>query len=348
MQRFPGGKRPYAQGVFPAVLSRLLPDPRGAVMNRLLFPILLATFAVASLSLPAMADTRTYEDQASFDFKRGGELVVEAAFLDVEVSIADISRVEVEVYMKITASGDKAEKMIEEYTPRYSEKGDRIVITSKQKKKIKWGGWSRGTRTEGWIKVRMPAGMGVVAGTASGDIRVTGDLGEHRLECDTASGDVILDAAMDRLDVDTASGEVRAELRGRVRSVNIDTASGDVEIRGGATEDIEVDTASGDIVAEGLTGRASFDTASGDVRARWNETPRDVDISVDTASGDARLWFPEDTRLSGWIDVASGDIDCDFPGRSSDRGRHFTFDGDSRDVRVEIDTASGDVAVLRR
>ena len=118
--------------------------------------------------------------------------------------------------------------------------------------------------------------------TNSGRIEVSGDCGE--LSLDSNSGDITAAAVTARdVGVDTTSGKVTLELLSCPEELDVDTASGDVELT--LPEDsgfrLELDQASGDL--EKCDFPLSRDKGlyiAGDGRA---------DFSVETASGDLSI-----------------------------------------------------------
>lgn len=150
------------------------------------------------------------------------------------------------------------------------------------------------------------------------------------VEMDTASGGVVVSGVTARFEIDTASGDF--ELRGGtlLAGSNIDTASGDLRLVECTVEDdVEMSTASGDVELDGVVaGRdLEFSTASGDVRVRRS---RGV-LEGSSASGDVVV---EDSELDGpgSFSSASGDVTV----RLSSAPSHD----------LEASSASGDVELM--
>lgn len=154
--------------------------------------------------------------------------------------------------------------------------------------------------------------------TASGKIDLTADASE--LKAGTASGEVRIhhSGTLEKAAFDTSSGAVTAEL-GDVRYLKADTASGDLTFRLTGAEKVELESASGKVraVCDTTPDRLEVDTASGDVELTL---PKDADfrLELDTASGKFRSEIPlamqDDEYLAGSgkgefeISTASGDI----------------------------------------
>ena len=167
--------------------------------------------------------------------------------------------------------------------------------------------------------------------TASGDIRLRGELGAVRAK--SSSGDVEVDAA-DRVEVGSASGTIRIErCHG---SVAASTASGDVLI-GRIGGSLDGSHASGDVRAEEVGGDVTVSTASGDVVIR---RCLGDDVAVKTVSGDVTLGLPAGIRVHPNLSTLSGTTR--LPSRAPGGA-----DGSRREVRLRVKTVSGDIRIDR-
>lgn len=147
------------------------------------------------------------------------------------------------------------------------------------------------------------------ADTGSGSVEVRGGKGSVR--ADTGSGRVLIEAFAGPIEADTGSGSVRARDVSEVRSLDVDTGSGGVEVQG-------------DLSA---LERLRVDTGSGSVRLRSSGAPS-LEIRIDTGSGRVDVDAPgASVRESdgvwtvvlgagagrGLIDTGSGSVDLVFP-----------------------------------
>jgi len=128
------------------------------------------------------------------------------------------------------------------------------------------------------------------------------------------------------LDLSTASGSILVERVSTGRSLLLDTAGGDLAVRGCRPATIRLGTASGDVLVETSSADSlRARTGSGDVTVRagiWGS------IRSETASGGLRL--ESCTAESVELESASGDLVIS--------GGHCR--------RARIDTASGDLSLL--
>ena len=311
--------------------------------NRLVFFVLAG---VLGLGLATTASAERWSESKSFPVPRDGSLEVEVAFFDVKIDVYDGDEITVDSRMDYRVSDE--EEFLDRYAPRYEQTDDGVVIRSRSESNWNkgWKFWKSNRVENAVMEIRVPKGIRIDVGTASGDVFFRGDAGDVMVSLDTASGDVEVTGAASRFSLDTASGDVTVDLSRPAERVNADTASGDITITGGVGE-IQADTASGDIRVDGLTGAADLDTASGDVTASWTRIDGDVAVKISSASGEVRIALPRGTELDGYVDTASGDIDSDFPGHMNRDEDHMEFEGGGNAVRLVIDTASGDVEIRR-
>lgn len=176
----------------------------------------------------------------------------------------------------------------------------------------------------------------------SGEVVVSGHRG--RVVADTGSGDVKITNCECEVVADTGSGSVDVE-SGK-GSVSADTGSGDVDVTGFAGP-FAADTGSGSVKARGLTDVKSLevDTGSGGVNVEGDLSALER-VAIDTGSGSVTLRSSAQPSLELRIDTGSGDIDVSAPGASTRERDDVTYvrmrDGAHGG---EIDTGSGSVTV---
>lgn len=189
------------------------------------------------------------------------------------------------------------------------------------------GSSSSGTPTL-WVdfRVEVPSGLRVKARNAVGFVTSNGLEGPQDL--DTNSGDIEVRDGAGALDLDTGSGDIRvADHDGDVRG---DTGSGDVHLERIQANQVVADTGSGDVDLVQVAGALDLDTGSGDVVGR--ELTVGQRLRANTGSGNVKLAgdFANVRDLN--VDTGSGDV-------------LLTVTGGSPSVRLTIDTGSGDVEI---
>jgi hypothetical protein len=241
--------------------------------------------------------------------------------LTLEVSIPS-GDIEVETVdgEETSLTVDGDERMLEHVEVRHD--GNRVTVTLRDKNKVGFS-FSLGSLVfgNGGLRVRasVPHGAGVKVKTASAD----------------------------------------TEIKGRLRSLDVNGVSGDVSVRGEIAEDTTVKTVSGDVELERVDGDLTVQTVSGDARVRA------VAGSVDTksVSGDIRLeaLTAGDARFSSVsgdieIGIAAGSLlDVDAGSTSGDLASEVPLateppTGDAAAAPMVIlrgRTVSGDVRVFR-
>ena len=178
--------------------------------------------------------------------------------------------------------------------------------------------------------------------TASGDLEVrnvnseslnvnsaSGDLTVHsvkagNLKMNTASGDMdMCDVEAESVVFNSASGDMSGERVYVLNSIQCTTASGDVELSGGA-KNVKGGTASGDFSLK----------CDGPVES----------VNVNTGSGDVTLNLRGITGMEITTKVQSGDVDIDWMGHSACVQNATSAFGDGSS-KVNVKTGSGDIEV---
>jgi len=293
-------------------------------------------------ALGAAAETATYHGTKTLNPKPGGTLQVEGSFQDISVTLAAGTSVEVTVDMKLSAWPQDSKEALKAYEPTYSDEGNTLLVRCRSQHTFTVGFLN----SSGSIAIRMPPGMNLDLHTGSGDITVKGDLGSNDLACNTGSGDVRVEGGLRAFSAETGSGDVTAKLTAPAASAKIHTGSGDVNFSGGCAR-FDASAGSGNITAGGLAGPATFKTGSGDIEALWARLAEGTSVKAESGSGKIHLGLPANAALSGELDTGSGDIRSDYPGTSSQKGRHWSFAGGPGASRISVETGSGDIHVVK-
>ncbi len=211
--------------------------------------------------------------------------------------------------------------------------------------RVRISGSGSGLEAHASLVISVPEGKSVNVYLGVGDITASNVNGNLRL--DTSSGGVDVTGITGELSIDTGSGDVKVS-RVSGRAVSIDTGSGNVTGTGIKTADLNVDTGSGDVSLTDVTSEnVSIDTGSGSVNLGLMAT---VDqLQVDTGSGDVSITVPATLSAQVAIETGSGDITTDFPIQVRKTGGDELIGTiGSGTGRIDIDTGSGDVKLLKR
>lgn len=187
-----------------------------------------------------------------------------------------------------------------------------------------------------------------------------------RLEVQTVSASITVEAMDERLELQSVSGEIRAQSRPRVLSVQ--TVSGTIHTVG-ALERTEVQSVSSQIELGEITGRLEASTVSGGLsitggsleEAELSSVSGDVEIatalpagaelSINSHSGAVVLDLGGSASASFDVTTFSGDIDNALSSDTAEStskyapGKSLEFSVGGGSARVDINTFSGDVRI---
>jgi putative adhesin len=238
--------------------------------------------------------------------------------LEVKVPVGDV---EVE-----TIDGDESlvtlegsEKVLEHFI--VEQHGRRIVVEMKGKKSlgitIQIGDLTWGSGGRLKVRVRVPHGSQAELATAAADMKLRGRL--RSLESKSASGDLAV------------IGEIE-------RDATVKTVSGDVRLERVGGE-LTVQTVSGDVSARSVGGSIESKTVSGDLRV---ESVREGRATAQSVSGDIELGVAAGTNLDVDAGSVSGELASEVP-----LGSEPGTAGDGPLLVVRGKTVSGDFRVFR-
>ena len=302
----------------------------------------LAIAAIAVLCLFATGVSAEIEvhEKHRFDARPGATVVVDVSFHVVEVTAKPGDSVDVTVDLTIKGNGSSAKNAANDYRPVFKEEGDNLIIRSTRKK-----GWSwKSIKAKGKVTVQMPPGMNLTIDSSSGSARVNGDFGDAVVVFDASSGSLTVDGAMRELHSDLSSGSVRATVSRPLEAFTSDASSGSVRLTGGART-AKAGASSGSIHVAGLLGEGKFSASSGSIKAQWDSIPPNTAVRAKASSGSVTLWFPQDTKISGSIEVSSGGLHSDFPAMVRGKDR-LELDGGPDAIDIDVDTSSGSIKLL--
>ena len=304
----------------------------------------LAGLALALLSVACTHRTRgpvSYRETKTFPATAGKLVRLELASLDLLVRAAEATEITVTVALEArSGSGRAAQRWVAQHTPVFEDSESTLEVRLPRRSN---GVFVVGMlHTSATVEVTIPPGCRLEVRSASGDVELEGTAalaGPVRLN--TASGDVGVRGGAASLVVTTASGAVRVAGRD-LETLEVETASGDVTVEA-TTGKALVDTASGSIRLRSLTGDLSVDTTSGDVRASWRSLPATGRVSVRTTSSDVRLRLPVTPALAGRLSTSSGRIVSDVDGVWGRSHRSLEIGAAKGGVELDVRTTSGDI-----
>lgn len=239
--------------------------------------------------------------------------------LDVQIPAGDI-HVETVDGTESTVTVTGSEKLVEQ--TRVSLDGNRLTIAHRGTKAfgitISIGDFTFGGDRGLQITATIPHASDATLSTAAADMELRGRY--RSLQSKSASGDL------------TVTGDVEQD-------ATVKTVSGDVRIDqvGGA---LTVQSVSGDVLVASVGGSIETRSVSGDVRF---DRVREGTVTVQSVSGDVAVGVEPGTNLDVDAGSVSGDLSSDVPLGSEPGGAHDG--GPSLVVRGK--TVSGDFRVFR-
>lgn len=200
------------------------------------------------------------------------------------------------------------------------QEGDRVVVKVRDKGKF---GISFGSLVFGHdglrVQARMPHGASIRVKTASADTELSGHFG--------------------KVDLNSASGDVR--LRGEIaEDATIKTVSGDVELDR-VDGDLSVQCVSGDVRARAVAGSVDTKSVSGDIRLDALATGN---VRFTSVSGDIEIGIAQGSLVDVDAGSTSGDLSSEVALASEPPSGEGTA---APTVVLRGRTVSGDVRVFR-
>jgi len=255
-----------------------------------------------------------------------GEIEIIVVTGKVEVDAWDRSEIEVS-----GTAGDNVERV--DVTGAGNHSSIRVLARSSH---------GRESDDEAHLVIHVPAKSAVTATLVSADLKITGILGDVKLQ--SVGGNLSGDTA-GSVHATTVSGDVKLTARA-AKTIEIRTISGDIQLTGGGGE-VDVTTVSGKAEIE-LTEvrRGRFKSVAGDIRTALALTP-DAQIEGESVSGDLSLNFAAAPAAEFDVQSVSGNItNCFGPKAVESRygpGSRLQFTNQDGRARVRISTKSGDV-----
>jgi Toastrack DUF4097 len=199
-----------------------------------------------------------------------------------------------------------------------------------------------GAGAEAHLIVHVPAKSAVMATLVSADFKVTGVLGDLKVQ--SVNGSLTGDVG-GNVRAATVSGDVRLTARA-AKVIEVKTISGDIQLTGGGGE-VDITTVSGSATIElADVTRARFKSVSGDMTAELALAP-EGQLESESVSGDVSVKFAAAPAAEFDVQSFSGDIrNCFGPKPMQSHygpGSRLEFKNGEGHAHVRVNTKSGDV-----
>lgn len=221
------------------------------------------------------------------------------------------------------SSEDRAKRLLQNLEIRMEKNGDELRIEPHLYEQERgWVDLFRGKRFRVDFEIAVPQECGIDAHTVSGELAISGIRGP--LEVQSVSGEISVEDVQGPLRLKSVSGDV--DCRRYVGHVEGNTVSGDVTFDAVRVRSLQLHTVSGDVELNGVLEPARehrFRTISGDVDLSLS----DPDLTVD-------------------FRTASGDLECEVPASVTRQSRkeYTVVVGEGRG-RAIVKTVSGDLTI---
>jgi len=188
--------------------------------------------------------------------------------------------------------------------------------------------------TRARIELTLPPNVRPDLSVVAGSLRVEGEFPDARpLRLRTASGDSEFTGWAPEIEARSTSGEIVLRASRAFEKVMARSASGSVELTGGA-RGVRCDTSSGKVELSGLLGPVGVATTSGNVVARFDALAPGDEARVTTTSGRVRITLPPGSQPGGELTSSKGEIRSVFPGNSDPKAIRLSLTGPGPKVFV--------------
>ena len=272
----------------------------------------------------ATGDAYSETVSGEFTFDRMPRLRVRNISGQTRVRVGEPGKITVIAKKHVNASSeDRAKRQLQNLEIRMEKFGDELRVEPHLYEQERgWVDLFRGKRFRVDFEITVPQECGVDAHTVSGDLSVSGVHGP--LEIQGVSGEITVEDVQGPLRLKSVSGDV--ECSRYVGHVEGNTVSGDVNFDSVRVRSIQLHTVSGDIELKGVLEAARehrFRTISGDI----DLSVKDPDVLVD-------------------FRTASGDLECDIPAQVDRQSRkEYTVGLGGARGHVVVKTVSGDLTI---
>ncbi len=205
-------------------------------------------------------------------------------------------------------------------------------------------GFDRPSAGDTDLQLTIPATMGVALTGTTADVHLIGVGGEVSVE--TVQGDIEVRGGNGMVRVHSVNGDITlADARGRIEA---HAASGDLRLQNCSGE-VTVELINGDLTLERIDASAvQASTVSGDIHFDGN-IREGGHYALTSHSGDITMAVPENAGATITVQTFSGEFESAFPVRLTEqrRGQRFSFGVGSGSARVELQSFSGDIRLVR-
>jgi len=268
---------------------------------------------------------------------------VDGGPLDVTVRASDIQDIRLKIELIATAITEKkAIAWLDAHRATVQDSADELRITAPSPSGISL--FKGVIVTRATIELTVPLNARPDLSTGSGALRVSGEFPDAKpLRLRTSSGDTEFSGWAPEVEARSTSGEVALRASRAIDNLMARSASGAVELTGGARA-VRCDTSSGTVRLSGLLGPVGIATTSGNITARFDALQPADEVRVTTTSGRVAITLPPGCQPGGELVSTKGEIRSSFPGLSDPQTIRLGLSGTG--PKVFVTTTSSRIEVF--
>lgn len=297
----------------------------------------------------------------SFNVKEGGQLVVDVDFGSIDISVANGSKVGIQITRRVSRGGKEAEEDFLNSRPvLITQEGNTIAIRSRSESKT-LNIWRGGQKTEARYNITLPQTFDARVKTSGGSIDIKDLRGD--VNARTSGGGLRFSNLKGPLDGHTSGGSIRVSscegsLRIQTSGGGIDVESGEGSLEGRTSGGsvsvrrfggpLKVSTSGGGIRIEEASGKIDARTSGGSVSATVATISAPVRLS--TSGGSVTLSTSPDSAFTLDASSSGGGASSEIPvvieGKPSKSHLRGTVNGGGN--LVELRSSGGGVRIKKK
>ncbi len=180
----------------------------------------------------------------------------------------------------------------------------------------------------------------------SSDIKIDEEMNLDYLNIDTVSGDIdVKNLSLNKARFNTTSGEMILSHLNVEQDTYLYTISGDVELKTITSSNIHFNSVSGEIYGEDINGNVSGSSISGDITIYENSP--EFNINLSSTSGEIIIDLDEESKFNFTIQTISGhiSIEKEYTVSSAPSKNNITGRIGESTNNIQINTVSGNIKI---
>ena len=249
----------------------------------------------------AFQDNETPYRSQNFTVNAPGDLEVTTSGSAISVSGNSGNAVVIDMFVKykgkaVESPNSEVEEMLENYELDFSQNGNKISVSAKQKGN--WG-WNSNNKINLSFHISVPHQMSTSVKSSGGSISMSDISGKH--EVNTSGGSVKIYRSEGELITKSSGGSFRLEeFKG---DASIQTSGGSIKINQ-MIGDLSISSAGGSVVLEEMEGSIDVSSSGGSIKAQMNTLENG--LTMKSSGGSITAVIPEGMGLD--LDLSGGSV----------------------------------------